>query len=223
MPRGSMPRGVTAGPRILVTAALLVVFAGLASCGGTSATPTPSQPPTNVTSTPDPSALADGPTPVATESNPPGDIPDSQVYVPFSAPGGHVSVKVPEGWAQSSAGAATVFNDKLNRIEIAVSKAGSSPTTASVTSTDVPKLQGSVSNFAAGKVSEVQRAGGTAILVTYEADSPVDPVTGRVVRDACERYTFYQAGQRLDLTLTGPKNADNVDPWQTVSDSVKWR
>ena len=30
-------------------------------------------------------------------------------------------------------------------------------------------------------------------------------------------------GRRLDLTLAGPTNADNVDPWKIVSDSVQWR
>jgi len=47
-------------------------------------------------------------------------------------------------------------------------------------------------------------------------------VTGKVVRDAFERYTFYRAGKRVDLTLSGPTNADNVDPWRIVSDSLRW-
>ena len=50
------------------------------------------------------------------ETNPAGDIPDNQVYVPFSPPGGRFTVKVPEGWARSQSGAATVFADKLNAI-----------------------------------------------------------------------------------------------------------
>lgn len=201
--------------------ALALVIAALAGCGGTSAAPNLSQTPTAASSSA--VATSGGPTPAATESNPPGDIPDNQVYVAFSAPGGQVSVKVPEGWARSTVGAETVFSDKLNHIAIATATTSVMPTLASVSQTDIPKLQGSVPNFAPGKVTEVRRAGGTAILVTYQSDSAVDPVTGRVVRDACEHYIFYRAGRRLDLTLSGPKNADNVDPWRTVSDSVQWR
>ena len=61
------------------------------------------------------------------------------------------------------------------------------------------------------------------VVVRYQGDSPQDPVTGKVVRDAFERYVYYHSGQRLDLTLSGPTNADNVDPWWIVSDSVRWQ
>ncbi len=94
------------------------------------------------------------------------------------------------------------------------------PTVASVTSADVPSLTSAVSNFALGDVTAVTRKGGDAVLLTYEADSAPDSVTNKVVRDAIERYTFYSKGTRVDLTLTGPKGADNVDPWRIVSDSV---
>jgi len=44
----------------------------------------------------------------------------------------------------------------------------------------------------------------------------------QMVRDAFEQYTFYRNGSRVDLTLSGPVNADNVDPWRTVADSLRW-
>jgi len=74
-----------------------------------------------------------------------------------------------------------------------------------------------------GKASTVVRQAGTAILLTYQGDSTPDEVTGKVVRDAFERYTFYRAGKRIDLTLSGPTTADNVDPWKIVSDSLRWK
>jgi len=74
-----------------------------------------------------------------------------------------------------------------------------------------------------GKLSEVIRRGGHAVLLTYQGDSPPDQVTGKVVRDAFERFTFYRAGRRVDLTLSGPTTADNVDPWRIVSDSLRWK
>lgn len=212
------------------TVALIVGGAGLGACGATSTAPPPTQPTTTseVSSAPSSSAAAasgrsEGPGAAATESNPPGDIPDNQAYVPFIPPGGRVSVKVPEGWARSTTGTATVFSDKLNRIEIALSTAKSAPTVSSVTGSDVTKLQSTVSKFTPGEVTAERRTAGSVILVTYQGDSPQDPVTGKVVRDAFERYIYYSNGRRLDLTLSGPTNADNVDPWRIVSDSVRWR
>jgi hypothetical protein len=48
-------------------------------------------------------------------------------------------------------------------------------------------------------------------------------VTGKVVRDAVERFEFWKAGEEAILSLSGPQGADNVDPWQIVSDSLHWQ
>jgi hypothetical protein len=162
------------------------------------------------------------PSPVATESNPPGDIPDNQAYVAFQPSGGGFSVKVPEGWARSTAGAMTSFGDKLNHIQVGTSAATAAPTTQSVNSQIIPALQRQVPKFAMGKVSEVTRPAGKAVLITYQGDSSPDPVTGKVVRDAFEQYLFFKAGKLLTLTVSGPTNADNVDPWKIVTESVRW-
>lgn len=119
-------------------------------------------------------------------------------------------------------GSITSFADKLNRVEVSVAAAPSAPTPASVQAEDVAALSSQVSKFTLGNISTVSRAGQTAILVTYQGDSAADDVTGKVVRDAFERYIFAHGKTRLDLTLSGPTSADNVDPWRTVSDSVKW-
>jgi len=154
--------------------------------------------------------------------NPAGDIPDNQAYVAFSPAGGGYSVKVPEGWSRTSTGTSTSFTDKLNHIEVSMTAAPTQPSVASVTNTDRPSIQAKISNFAMGKTTSVTRLGGKAILLTYQGDSVPDQVTGKVIRDAFERYTFYRAGKRVDLTLSGPTNADNIDPWRIVSDSLRW-
>ncbi|MFE1923347.1 hypothetical protein ACFW91_12345 [Streptomyces asoensis] len=160
-----------------------------------------------------------------TESNPPGDIPDNQAFVAYRPSGGSFTgftVKVPEGWARTGQGGTTVFTDKLNTVKITAVSAAA-PTTGSVTSKVIPQLRSQVPKFAAPKVSEVTRHAGRVVLLTYQGDSAKDPVTGKVVRDAFERYAFYRAGHEVDLTLSGPVNADNVDPWRIVSDSFAWR
>jgi len=199
----------------------------LAGCSGTSAPAASSvgPSPAAVATSRGPStapAASSQPTSRATEANPPGDIPDNQAYVRFSPARGGYTVRIPEGWSRTSTGTATSFTDKLNHIQVATAAAPTRPTVASVNSTDVRSLKAKVPLFAMGKVSTVGRRGGTAILLTYQGDSAPDQVTGKVVRDAFERYTFYRAGKRLDLTLSGPTNADNVDPWRIVSDSVRW-
>jgi len=131
-------------------------------------------------------------------------------------------MKFPEGWGRTSHGSTTSFTDKLNRIEVSVATAPSKPTVASVTSIDVPLLKARVPRFAIGKVTSVVRRGGKAILLTYQGDSAPNQVTGKVVRDAFERYTFYRAGKRIDLTLSAPTNTDVVDAWRMVSDSLRW-
>jgi hypothetical protein len=160
---------------------------------------------------------------VATETNPPGDIPDNQAYVAYQPPGARVSVKVPEGWARTTSKATTSFNDKLNRIQVASSAASTAPTVQSVTASVVPTLKAQVPQFAMGKVTEVSRNAGKVVLVTYQGDSAPDAVTGKVVRDAFEQYIYFRAGRMLTLTLSGPTNADNVDPWKIVTDSVRWQ
>lgn len=216
--------------RTLTIAGAIATTAILAACSGSSsglaAGQTPKGPASSASVTSSGSSLSTAPSPQpapkVTEVNPPGDIPDNQAYVAFNPPGGGYSVKIPEGWARTSTGTTTSFGDKLNHIQMSTATATTQPTTASVTTTDVPSLKTTVPKFAMGKVSLVVRRGGRAILLTYQGDSASDPVTGKVVRDAFERYTFYRAGKRVDLTLSGPTNADNVDPWRIVSDSLRW-
>jgi hypothetical protein len=168
-------------------------------------------------------AAGSAPAPAPTESNPPGDIPDNQAYVPYQPSGGGFTVKVPEGWARTVNGATAVFTDKLNRVQISAVSASTAPTVTSVTTKVVPQLSGQVPKFAHPKVSQVTRHAGPVVLLKYQGDSAADPVTGKVVRDAFERYAFYRQGHEVDLTLSGPVNADNVDPWRIVSDSFAWK
>ncbi len=163
------------------------------------------------------------PAPAATEVNPAGDIPDTQSYVAYRVPGQTVQLRVPEGWSRSTTPLGTTFSDKLNRISVRVTRAAQAPTAASVGAVTSRELASSVAKYQPGPVSTVQRVGGQAVLSTYTGDSAPDPVTSKVVRDAFERYTFWRAGIEVDLTLAGPSNADNVDPWRIVSNSVRLR
>jgi len=153
---------------------------------------------------------------------PPGDIPDNQAFVAFIVPGGQYSIKVPEGWARTDAGAVTSFTDKLNTIRVELRPSPGPPSVQSAQAQDVPAIAAANRCFEAPKVSTVSRRTGPAILVTYRADSAPDPVTGKVIHDDVEQYQFWKAGTEGVITLSSPQGSDNVDPWRTVTDSFAW-
>jgi hypothetical protein len=160
--------------------------------------------------------------PNAPEVSPAGDIPDNQAFVAYSPPAAGYSVKVPEGWARTSSGAVTSFTDKLNRIQMQVVPAKVALSTADARRTELPKLAKRVAGYQAGTVSSVTRKAGMAVRMTYFARSPVDAVTGKSHTEAVERYVFFHNGNDVVLTLSGPKGADNVDPWKIVTDSLTY-
>jgi hypothetical protein len=166
------------------------------------------------------SSLA-GAAPAGTETPPPGDIPDSTVYVAYSPGSGQYQVKVPEGWARTVAPAAVVFTDKLNVISVYTIRAAA-PTVASARAVEVPAIRHPLRGFALAGVSTVSRPAGTAVLIRYSTDSQPDPVTGKVYKDTFERYEFYKNGTEAVVLLGGPAGADNVDPWRTVTNSFRW-
>lgn len=192
---------------LVAVAACLLALAGLlAGCGGSSS-----------------NSGADSGSGTVKEYSPPGDIPDDQVFVDYTDASGRVTIKVPEGWAQSETANGVSFTDKLNTIQLEVLDASQQPTEDTVTNDDIPQLQASLSNFSGGEVTSVDRAGTTAILASFEADGPKDEVTGKTVTDAFERYVYFKDGVEAVLTLSGPTGADNVDPWRLVSDSLRWK
>lgn len=154
------------------------------------------------------------------ETNPPGDIPDNQAFVPYTGAG--FTVTIPEGWARSSTGSYVVFSDKYNSITVTSAPAAHAPTPASIRTNDLPKIKAASKGYAPGTVTTVHRKAGTAVLATYHAYSPVNPVTGKVAEEAVERYTFWRAGKSVTLTLAAPVGSDNVDPWRKVTDSFTW-
>ena len=160
--------------------------------------------------------------PNTAEQRPPGDIPDNQAFVRYHAPGAPFTVKVPEGWSRSTADGAVTFTDKLNTIRIESAPAPSAPTVAQTTRDDVRKLAKRVTGFQSAKVTTVDRNAGKAVLVTYLAKADPNAVTEKAGQDAVERYVFFHHGRDAILTLSGPKGADNVDPWRIVTDSLTW-
>jgi hypothetical protein len=207
--------------RIVVVACVTAAFV-LASCGGSSnnsSSTTTSNGSTSNGST----APSNGVDPNATEANPAGDIPDNQVYVAYTDARGPFSVKVPEGWGRRSSNGVVSFTDKLNTIALQVVDAPKAPTVASANASEVPTIARTAKHYRAGTTTTKMRAGGPAVLIEYQADGAPDPVTSKIVRLAVQRYEFWRNGKEAVVTLSGPVTADNVDPWNLVSNSFRWR
>jgi hypothetical protein len=201
----------------LVRRSVPTVVVALALVGALSACSTPATSPP--TSSGIPSTV---PSSFPTEVSPPGDVPDTQAYVVFTSADHTYSIKVPEGWAQSTKAGVTTFTDKLNSIAIASSASAAAPTVPSVRSATVPNIAASVPKFALGTIAAFKRPGGSGVMVTYLDDSPPSAVTGSVVRNAVELFVFWKNGKRVSVTLTSPQGADNVDPWNIVTRSFAW-
>ncbi|HEY2197638.1 MAG TPA: hypothetical protein VGH69_08080 [Mycobacterium sp.] len=194
-----------------VAAAALATAAVLAGCGSSGTTPTGSATRSSTVMS------------AAPESNPAGDIPDNQAFVPFTPPGGTFTVSVPEGWARTTDGAATVFTDKSNTVRIETHARATAPNTESVSVEELPAIASSTAGYRPGAVSALQRKSGQVMLITYQGTSAPNPVTGKIGTDAIERYEFWRDGYEVILTMFGPVGADNVDPWRTITDSLQWQ
>jgi hypothetical protein len=158
-------------------------------------------------------ALADNP--------PPGDIPDGQTFVAYSGQG--YTLKVPDGWARRGSGSSVSFIDKYNTIRVDVAPRPSAPTIATVRQHDLKQLAASTKGFASPKVSLVDRTAGRAVLITYEATSAPNQVTGKTITDDMQRYEFWHRGKLVSITMATPHGSDNVDAYRLITNSLRWR
>ena len=200
---------------ILPLVALAVVSATLSGCNSAKSV-TPVAPPATTAATVAPQQ------PVKPEKNPPGDIPDNQAFVAYTAAGGF-SIKVPEGWARQVGPSSVEFTDKLNTVRAAWSSASAAPDITSVAAQDIPALAKREAAFKLNSIKTVTLPAGQAVLMDYRVNSAANAVTGKEYRLDVLRYTLYRAGKRVDLTLLSPVGADNVDPWRIVSHSLTWK
>ncbi|MDQ2897759.1 MAG: hypothetical protein M3Y09_19330 [Actinomycetota bacterium] len=213
---------------------LLTAFAtaiALTGCGGSSAAtsaatsaPASSSPPPSTrsaaaSSTPSNTSAVN---PNQRETLPPGDIPDTIAYVPFTARTLGLTVSIPEGWSRSMSGRAVTFTDKLNRVRVFTAPASRTPTPASVRSAELPAIARSVKSFAVQSLTTISRPAGPTVRVAYLGDSTPNPITGKVGTLAFERYDFFHRGREVVILVSSPQGSDNVDPWRKVTSSLRF-
>ena len=158
--------------------------------------------------------------PVTPEVSPPGDIPDTQVFIVYKSSAGF-SFKVPEGWARKDAGETTSFQGKYDVVAATVSPLAQ-PLDINYAkkflATDIQKGRA----VTLGKIGTVKLASGDAIKIAYSENSEPNVVTNKQIRMESERYYFAKNGKLVSLYLSAPLGSDNVDQWNLMSASFRW-
>jgi hypothetical protein len=172
-----------------------------------------------VAGTLDPGAIAQEKA-VAPEKNPPGDIPDSQVFVTYRSPLGF-SLKVPEGWARKDQNGAVSFADKYGEIAVSV-QTGAPPTVASARANEAAELETAGRAVKISAITEAKLPSGPAVRIVYTENSNANAVTGKQIRLESERFLIGHGGNVAFLTFSAPAGADNADQWKLMSESFRW-
>lgn len=161
--------------------------------------------------------------PVAPEINPPGDIPDSQVFVSYASPKGGYELDVPEGWARTSQDGDVVFTSKLDGLSVTVTEAKAIPDLQSVRKNQAERLRKTGRAVAIKSIGDSRRQNGPAVRMVFESNSEPNPVTNKQVRLENNTYIYYRNGRVAELRLWAPVGADNIDQWDRISNSFRWR
>jgi hypothetical protein len=159
---------------------------------------------------------------VAPEKNPPGDIPDTQVFVKYVSKASGYKIQAPEGWARKVKVDNVSFIDKFDGLKIEISKTKIPLTVESIKKNQVADMQKSGRAVNIKLIKEVKLGSGKAILVSFDSNSEPNLVTNKQIRLENESYFFYKDGKLALLTLWAPLGADNVDQWKLISNSFRW-
>ena len=160
--------------------------------------------------------------PIAPETNPPGDIPDNQVFIEYHSPLGFI-MQVPEGWARRQTSDGVTFSDKYNTIALAVSQHADPLTVTSAKQNEVGELEKAGRAVRVSGMKSVKLPSGSAVVVRYGSNSEPNPVTNKAVRLENERYFFCKNGKLVTLTMSAPFGADNADQWNLMAKSFRWQ
>ncbi len=167
------------------------------------------------------SAVPAAETAVAPEKNPPGDIPDDQVFITYRGPHGF-TMKVPEGWARTDGPSSVVFADKYGRIEMAVAEASAVPTRTTVISGEAAELARTGHAVKISVISDAKLPAGQAVKIAFTSNSEPNPVTNKRIRLENERFLIPGGGKVATVTFSAPAGADNADQWKLMSESFRW-
>ena len=156
----------------------------------------------------------------AKEVSPAGDIPDNQAFVAYAPPGAGYSVKVPEGWSRTRAGGAVDVHRQA-QLHPHRERAARRAERRRASRPSCPARAGRHGFEPAASAPSAQARHG--VRITYLGAEPARPGDRQDAHRRGRALRVHRtAASDVVLTLSGPKGADNVDPWRIVTDSLRW-
>ncbi len=183
----------------------------------TTASPAATQP---AVAAPPAGTAASSPSPLQAEARAAatGDIPDNQVFLRLDNASAGYSMKYPEGWAQQGSGSTVTIRDKNNIVRIVVTP-GAAGTPAEARK-DLAGVAGAT--ITSGPLSTTVGRN-PAVKVVYTTQSAANPVTGKRLTLAVDRYYLSHGGERAVVDLGTPLGVDNVDAYRLMIESFTWK
>ncbi|WP_420597301.1 hypothetical protein [Deinococcus sp.] len=160
---------------------------------------------------------------MAPEVHPVGDIPDNQAFVPYQNAAGGYTVSASEGWARTVTGADVSFLSKLGEVRVAVTPSTTAPSVVSVRTDTLKTLASSESGVKINTVKAVKLPAGMAVVASFDSLSAPNAVTGKAALLENDLYVLNHAGKQLQLRFSAPKGSDNVDAWNLMARSLRWK
>ena len=149
-----------------------------------------------------------------------GDVPDNAVFLTYRDATFGYSIQYVEGWqvAPGRDGVAIRDKDSSETIQVVGDR---TDVAAFVSGTDVPSLR-SQAGFQFVKQDTVKVNGNDLVHLVYDIPSPPDPVTGKRVPQAVDRYYVPGTSGIAIVSLATPKGVDNVDAFRQMIESFRW-
>lgn len=190
--------------------ATLAIVLGMTACGG-SASPSAAG-----TSNPHPTSGT------GHDQSPNGDIPDTATFLTFQ--GSRYSLEYVEGWVQQTlANDAVLFTDKDSFVKVTLQSLPSGSLNEYVTGPGMAQSAQEFQQITGTKVMNGALPAGASVLVTFQALSAPDAVTGKSVTITVNRYFIQGPHFMAILTQATPLSVDNVDAFLRIARSFTWK
>ena len=204
---------------LVVATALAAAVLNITGCGSQKVSPpassAPGSPGSSLTTT-----NRDAETPLPAESNPPGDIPDTQAFVAYASRANGFRIDAPEGWSRTQSGDTVTFQDKFDGESVQIQSHACPNRDPRSALADMLSHAGGATTVM--HIRSVALPAGPAQFAEFEVNSAPEPVTGKRVRLDENAYLLERNGRCALVKLWAPKGADNVDQWQRIVRSFRW-
>lgn len=149
-----------------------------------------------------------------------GDVPDNAVFLTYRDPKLGYSIQYVEGWQVSQTADGVAIRDK-DSSELVQVVSPATDVASYVSGTDLPALRRQA-GFQLIKQDTVTVKGAALVHLAYAIPSAPDPVTGKQVPSAVDRYYVPGPKGLAIVSLATPNGVDNVDAFRQMIESFRW-